>query len=82
MIVGSHRLRPAGEPRPLERGEADMRALQILAAPGFQRLGGVLVLHPFGNGGEAEPPGEIDQRAHEGTIILGADEIFHEGAVD
>ena len=51
MIVGSHRLRPAGEPRPLERGEA-------------------------------EPPGEIVQRAHEGTIILGADEIFHEGAVD
>jgi hypothetical protein len=59
-----------------------MRALQVLAAPGFQRLGGALVLHPFGKGGEAEPPGEIDQRAHEGAIVLGADEIFNEGAVD
>src|SRR6185437_7645502 len=41
-----------------------------------------LVLHPFGDGGEAEPAREIDQGAHEGAVVLRADEIFHEGAVD
>ena len=45
-------------------------------------MAALLVLHPFGNGGELEPFGEIDQRAHEGTIVLRADDVLHEGAVD
>ena len=56
-------------PRPLRRGEPDQAALQIVAAPFAQHHGGFLVLHPFGDGLEVEPAGEIDQRAHEGAIV-------------
>src|SRR5271169_959273 len=48
-----------GEPRPFDRGEADQRALQIIAAPRLQGLGGFLVLHPLGDGRDIEPLGEI-----------------------
>jgi hypothetical protein len=50
--------------------------------PQPSRVGGALVLHPFGGGGEAGTASKIDQRAHEGAVVLGADEVFHEGAVD
>ena len=40
----------ARDPRPLGRGEADQRALQVIAAPRFQRLRRLFALHPFGDG--------------------------------
>ena len=69
-------------PRPLDRGQPDQRALQVVAAPVRQHRGGCLVLHPFGDGLQAEPLREIDQRAHEGAVVLGAHQVLHEGAVD
>src|SRR5262249_21944973 len=66
-------------PRPLERGEPDQLALQVVAAPLGQELGGLLVLHPFGDGLKAEALGEVDQRAHEGAVVLRAGQVLHEG---
>ena len=77
------RRRPAPPtPRPLDRGKPDQRALQIVAAPFREELRRLFVLHPFRDGLEAEPLGEIDQRRHEGAVVLGAHQILHKGAVD
>ena len=76
------RPRTALAPRPLDRGEPDQRALQVVAAPVRQQLGRGLVLHPFGDGLEPEPLGQIDQRLHEGAVVLGAHQVLHERAVD
>src|SRR5437667_271126 len=58
------------------------RALQVIAAPGGEDRGRRLVLHPFGHGLEPEPASQIDQRVHEGAVVLRAREVLHEGAVD
>src|SRR5579883_74664 len=81
---GTFESRRAALRRPwaLERREADQVALQEVAAPVGEQLGRRLVLHPFGDGREAEALGELDQGAHEGAVVLRAGEVLHEGAVD
>ena len=65
-MTGAGRRRPG----PLGRGKPDQRALQVVAAPVGQQLRRLLVLHPFGDGLEPEPAREIDQRLHEGAVVL------------
>ena len=69
-------------PRPLRRREPDQRPLQIVAAPFGQHRGRRLVLHPFGDRLETEPPPQIDQRVDEGAVVLRLHEVLHEGAID
>ena len=57
-------------------------ALQIIAAPLGEHLGGLFVLHPFGDGLEPERAAEIDQRAHERAVVFRARQVLHERAVD
>src|SRR5215470_19030982 len=62
--------------------EPDQRALQVIAAPLREQGGRLLVLHPFGHGLDPEPAREIDERVDEGTVVVGALEVLHEGTVD
>ena len=59
-----------------------MHALQIVAAPRSKNGCSLLVLHPFGDGLHIQSASQIDHRAHEGTVIVGAHKLFNEGAVD
>src|ERR1700689_183378 len=79
-LVGLLRQRP--EPRPLRSGKSDQRALQIIAAPLFQELGGALVLHPFGDGNEIEPLAQLNKGTHESAIVVRAQHILDESSVD
>src|SRR5262245_57525896 len=69
-------------PWTLDGGKADQRALQIVATPFGKQPRAFLVLHPFGDGLQSEPPGEIDQGVHERAIVTGVRQVLHERAVD
>src|SRR6478752_1530194 len=73
-----HRSRVA--PGPLDRGEPHQLALQVIAAPVREERRRRLVRHPFGDGLDAEPLGQIGQRGDEGTVVVGAHEVLHEGS--
>ena len=68
--------------RPFVAGQPDQRALQEIAAPARQQACRFLILHPFADGLETEPARQIDQRVHEGAVVVRLDDVLHEGAVD
>ena len=74
--------RQGGEPRPLRAGAPDQRALQIIAAPLLQELGGALVLHPFRNRREIELLAQFHERAHKSAVVIRAQHILHKSTVD